>query len=133
MPLPNTVYPVGHTAHAVAAFLVTGSAIIADIYPPAQRGTANGLFMIPLLFGPILGPLIGGAIAQAYGWRSCFIALTLLGGLLTLMLVFVPETHQQLIVQRMRLQDANACARIKESESLLEMPLIFHAPWVPLK
>lgn len=59
--------------------------------------------------------------------------MTLLGGLLTLMLVFVPETHQQLVVQRMKVQNADACARIKESESLLEMPLVFHAPWVPLK
>lgn len=49
------------------------------------------------------------------------------------MLVFVPETHQQLVVQRMKVQNADACARIKESESLLEMPLVFHAPWVPLK
>lgn len=46
---------------AVAAFLTTGNGVIADIFPPEQRGTASGLFMISLLIGPLLGPLLGGA------------------------------------------------------------------------
>ena len=33
--------------------------------------------MIPTLVGPILGPLIGGALSQAFGWRSCFVALAI--------------------------------------------------------
>jgi MFS family permease len=33
--------------------------------------------MIPTQVGPILGPLIGGALAHAFGWRSCFIALAI--------------------------------------------------------
>jgi MFS family permease len=31
--------------------------------------------MIPVLIGPIIGPLIGGCLAQAFGWRSTFVAL----------------------------------------------------------
>lgn len=44
----------------VAAFLTAGNGVIADIFPPQQRGTASGLFMISLLIGPLLGPLLGG-------------------------------------------------------------------------
>ena len=43
------------------------------VYPP-------GLFMIPLLIGPIIGPLLGGGLAQAFGWRSTFICLTVFAG-----------------------------------------------------
>ena len=55
---------------AVAAYLSTGSSVISDVFPPEQRGMANGMFMIPILFGPILGPLIGGAIAEVGGARA---------------------------------------------------------------
>jgi MFS family permease len=38
--------------------------VIADIYPPSQRGTASGAFMIPLLIGPVIGPLLGGGLSD---------------------------------------------------------------------
>jgi MFS family permease len=61
---------------AVAAFLTTGNGVIADIFPPEQRGTASGMFMISLLIGPLLGPLLGGMHklieATATGrWQIC--------------------------------------------------------------
>ena len=120
---------------AVASFLTTGSSVVADIFPPEQRGAANGMFMIPLLFGPILGPLIGGAIAQAFGWRSTFITLIVLGGaiLLPLVAVFVPETQQYRILMRMHALDPSAALAMKENEEILNEPPVFHAPWVPLK
>ncbi len=40
---------------AVAAYINTGQAVVADIFPPELRGGASGFFMIPLLVGPILG------------------------------------------------------------------------------
>ena len=64
----------------VATFLAVGGAVVADVFPPEQRGTASGLFMIPLLVGPIVGPLLGGGLAEAFGWRSTFICLTVFGG-----------------------------------------------------
>lgn len=33
--------------------MTTGSGVIADIFPPEGRGTASGIFMIPLLIGPV--------------------------------------------------------------------------------
>ena len=36
--------------------------------------------MVPLLIGPIIGPLLGGGLAQAFGWRSTFICLTVFAG-----------------------------------------------------
>jgi len=33
----------------VAAFNTTGQGVVADVFPPQLRGTAMGLFMIPLV------------------------------------------------------------------------------------
>ena len=52
-----------------------GQGAIADVFPPEVRGMAFGIFMVPLLVGPILGPLIGGeADQQALGgaYICCF-------------------------------------------------------------
>ena len=65
----------------MAAYFSLGGGVVADIFPPEERGTASGLFMIPLLIGPIVGPLLGGGLAQAFGWRSTFICLTVFAGL----------------------------------------------------
>ena len=65
---------------AVAAYFSLGGGVVADVFPPEERGAASGLFMIPLLIGPIVGPLLGGGLAQAFGWRSTFICLTVFAG-----------------------------------------------------
>jgi MFS family permease len=56
---------------AVAAFGVSSTAMVADVFPPDQRGRAMGLAILPTLVGPMIGPLIGGGLSQAFGWRRC--------------------------------------------------------------
>ncbi|KAJ5587703.1 Efflux pump bik6 [Penicillium hispanicum] len=44
--------------------------VIADIWPPQQRGVAVVGYAITLVGGPTLGPIIGGALSSSYlGWR----------------------------------------------------------------
>jgi MFS family permease len=38
-----------------SACLTIGTGVIADLFVPAQRGTAVALYSIGVLFGPILG------------------------------------------------------------------------------
>lgn len=52
-----------------AATLVLVQAIIADVFPPIERGSAMGAFLGPMLIGPILAPLIGGILTQTFSWR----------------------------------------------------------------
>jgi MFS family permease len=55
-----------------AGFTPSGIAMIADYFPRAQRGIATGILNTGPMFGMMLGLLIGGWAASAYGWRTAF-------------------------------------------------------------
>ena len=42
-------------------------------FPAGQNGTAMGIAGIAMGFAPNIGPLIGGALVDSYGWRSFFV------------------------------------------------------------
>jgi DHA2 family multidrug resistance protein len=48
-------------------------AILADSFPPPQRGLAFALFGITVVVAPILGPTLGGWITDNYDWRWIFL------------------------------------------------------------
>lgn len=56
------------TGTAVASN-VLNPAVIGDIFPPSQRGTAMSMVMLTPLVGGAVGPAVAGAIAQEAGWR----------------------------------------------------------------
>lgn len=52
-----------------------------------------GIFYLGPLCGPLLAPIVGGALAQKWGWRSTQWFLALYGGVILIFLVFAfPET-----------------------------------------
>lgn len=59
--------------------------LIADYYPPERRASATGLFTLGVPLGVLLAALLGGPIAEAWGWRAAFLALGLPGLLLALL------------------------------------------------
>ena len=59
--------------------LVLGRAIVRDGASGAEAARKLSLMNLMTMAGPGLSPLIGGALAEATGWRSIFVALTLLG------------------------------------------------------
>ncbi|UJR11336.1 hypothetical protein I4U23_015517 [Adineta vaga] len=86
---------------AISASLVVGQSIVVDMYPSEKLGLAMGLFLVPLLVGPILSPFIGGILANSFGWRSTFAALIIMAVISTIIiLIFVPETHHYFITHR---------------------------------
>ena len=46
--------------------------MISDYYPPEKRATALSIYSLGIPFGSLLGAILGGIIAQRYGWRSAF-------------------------------------------------------------
>lgn len=85
----------------VGCTIVTVQASIADMYDPAERGTAMGSFLAPMLIGPIIAPLIGGALADAFTWRSTFYLLLCMGfSIFIIAIICVPETHHYFASQK---------------------------------
>lgn len=131
-------------AGGVAALIVVGSGVIADIYPPAERGPAFGIFGIPPLIGPIVGPILGGAIAAGYNWRGVFIFLAGLAFILFILtVVFVPETLHYIILTNDKKNEEKTRASevgLKEvTDSTKEEPIeilipkpTMQPPWQPL-
>ncbi|EED12874.1 florfenicol exporter, putative [Talaromyces stipitatus ATCC 10500] len=70
-----------------------GAGVIADIYIPTERGTALGWFYLGTLIGPLIAPIVGGALQVWLGWRAnlFFMAIfTFCTAMLTVLLL--PET-----------------------------------------
>jgi MFS family permease len=61
-------------------------AILADVFPPQQRGLAFALYGITAVMAPTIGPTLGGWLTDNYSWHSIFF-INLPVGALTLLLV----------------------------------------------
>lgn len=55
-----------------ALISATSVAILTSIYPPLQRGRVLGINVAAVYVGLSVGPYLGGAMVEAWGWRSVF-------------------------------------------------------------
>ncbi|HXX54077.1 MAG TPA: DHA2 family efflux MFS transporter permease subunit [Thermodesulfovibrionales bacterium] len=62
--------------------------ILLETFPPRQHGTAMALFGIGIMFGPIVGPLLGGWITDNWSWNWIFFINIPIGFLSILMCIF---------------------------------------------
>jgi MFS transporter, DHA2 family, multidrug resistance protein len=54
------------------ALIPNSQAILLETFPPRERGMANAIFGIGAMFGPIVGPALGGWITDTLSWRWIF-------------------------------------------------------------
>ncbi|MGC8722577.1 MAG: DHA2 family efflux MFS transporter permease subunit [Acidobacteriota bacterium] len=69
-------------------------AILLEAFPPRERGRALSYFGVGVVFGPIIGPILGGWITDNWGWRWIFyinIPLGVLAVVLALLFVRDPD------------------------------------------
>ena len=77
---------------AAASVQAVGAGTIADIWEVRERGKAMGIFYLGPLCGPLLAPIVGGVLAEKFGWRSTQWFLVIYGGVVLVFLFFaLPE------------------------------------------
>ncbi|WAZ26451.1 MFS transporter [Streptomyces cinnabarinus] len=62
-----------------AAYGSVGIAVVLSIFPVTLRATLSGAFIAGGAFGSVLGVAVGGAVAQAAGWRWAFAVMGIFG------------------------------------------------------
>ena len=76
-----------------AALVPLSQAVMLDIYPAEQRGSAMAIWGVGVMVGPILGPTLGGYLTDVYDWRWVFYVNLPFGVLAFVGLsAFLPET-----------------------------------------
>lgn len=77
-----------------SATVITGRAVIRDVWSGNQAARAMSFVMIVTAFTPMIAPLIGGQIFAYLGWRAIFWLMFGFGALLiVLVLLRLPETN----------------------------------------
>lgn len=81
---------------AAASVQAVGAGTIADCWETKQRGKAMGIFYLGPLCGPLLSPIVGGALNQTLGWRSTQWFISIFALILFIAIVLLlPETLRQ--------------------------------------
>lgn len=62
-----------------ALIFAAGLAIITAAFPPGERGRAIGIAVAAVYVGLSMGPVLGGFLTEALGWRSIFYTTAPLG------------------------------------------------------
>jgi EmrB/QacA subfamily drug resistance transporter len=79
-----------------AMIFSTNMAILVGAYPPQKRGWVLGLSVAVTYIGLSVGPPVGGALNNFFGWRSIFIATAILGCIpLFLILLKLPNDSRR--------------------------------------
>lgn len=78
---------------AIATAMVLSRAIVRDMVPQEEAASMIGYVTMGMALVPMVGPMIGGALQQAFNWQATFVFLTLAGlGVFALCLRDLGET-----------------------------------------
>jgi MFS family permease len=103
-----------------ASAIVNSAGVISDIFVARERGLAIMVYTSAPFLGPAIGPLCGGYLAQAGGWKWVAALPTILTGVMLLLgAVFVPETYTPYLLIRRAKQ--LSCKTGKVYKSKLEV------------
>jgi DHA2 family multidrug resistance protein len=82
-------------------------AILADTFPPKQRGMAFAVYAIAVVFAPAIGPTLGGYITDHYSWRWIFFINIPVGVISILLSSFMLEDPPYLVKEIKAKKKAN--------------------------
>ncbi|KAI1206469.1 MFS general substrate transporter [Annulohypoxylon truncatum] len=107
--------------------ITIGSGTIADIMPIEKRGRAMSLWSLGPLLGPCIGPIAGGYLIQAAGWRWVYWLMVILAGIfIPVSVIFLKETFAPVLLerktQRLRKEtgNTNLCSKLSDRLSPID-------------
>jgi MFS family permease len=81
--------------------LTNAGGVVADVFPARERGLAMSIFAAAPFLGPAVGPVIGGFLGEAAGWRWLTGFLAAFSGLCLFLGAFcVPETYSPVLLRK---------------------------------
>jgi DHA2 family multidrug resistance protein len=76
-----------------AALVPLSQTVLLNINPKERQGSAMALWGVAVMAGPVLGPVLGGWLTEAYSWRYVFYINLPIGVLALIgMMAFLPES-----------------------------------------
>jgi MFS family permease len=87
--LPRSIVGIGEASYATLA-----PTMITDFYSEERRGRALAMFYAAIPAGSALGFVLGGRLAEAYGWRTAFFVVGLPGLLFALLALAIREPRR---------------------------------------
>jgi MFS transporter, Spinster family, sphingosine-1-phosphate transporter len=103
--------------------------LITDTVAPDKRASAIAFYGLGIPIGGLLGMVIGGLVADAYGWRSAFIVVGLPGLLMALVVWFTmrePRRHGAMAASAATATRATfkeALAEIRQSKAFVPLTI----------
>lgn len=92
--------------------VVVARAVIRDAYAPAEGARVLAKASSLLALAPIFGPILGGYLQVAFGWRAAFVALALAGlAVWVAAMRHMKESNRQPNLEAMRLANLAATYR----------------------
>jgi MFS transporter, Spinster family, sphingosine-1-phosphate transporter len=84
----------GMVGFGEAAYGSAGAALLASLFPVRMRSTVLGAFLAAGLIGSVLGVVLGGVIAQHWGWQAGFGVVGIPGLVLALLFLVIVRDYK---------------------------------------
>ena len=79
--------------------------ILAEFFPPEKRGQGFALFGVAVVVAPVVGPTLGGWLADNFSWHWCFMINGPIGVVALALIAAILPAPKDVAEQRKRLQE----------------------------